>query len=544
FGPWKTIYSGEWLDFKTTIFENSEHALLLIAFDKAGGALVLMKKGFLLEGNDVELLNFLNSQKRVLTVLEKTSRIGRFKYLLLETDPSYSTAIVRELPLLLRTQKAFLDSVGKALEEIAKTYGAKATDFARAPEQAIELLLGDPFQALAFKPGGSAAATGRAREANAKREKVSEQARAVIGMNAAREPVQIVVSELRKTLVVGETREKQLHLMHLLTEAALENGVSCVILATSNAWNGLSDANPDKTSFETFRLATQPHGFPLKRFAQGEGLYVNLKKIDAVDFTQAFGLHEEAGEAISKAFGDAASLDDLATNVKTLGEKDSPAVAKSKALRVLHLIRKECPLLFGEDRLKRLETAFTRAKEKNIVVANVIDLSKETRAVRELVARSIAVELNKVLEESAESASLNAFVAVEEDYASLSSGLKKELVELADAGVGAGVAFRANHTVDAQDFSATLSFELVGAEAVMFDGSARTRFAPRPAFSTCREFPQVLQAQQSAQPGQAPAAKPVGEGKEAKLKQPAQEQKKEEKPLPFHVFFKHSEKKA
>jgi len=544
FGPWKIVYSGEWLGFKTSVFENSEHALLLIAFDNTGGALVLMKKVFLLEGNDVELLNFLNSQKRVLTVVEKTSKIGRFKYLLLETEPAYSTAIVREHPALLRAQKSFLDAVGKALEEIAKTYGAKATDFARAPAQAIELFLGDPFQALALKPGVATVAASRALQT--KRE-IAEEARATIGVNASRELVQIPVRALRKTMIIGETREKQLHLMHLLAEAALENGVSCFILASTNAWNGLSDANPDKSLYETFHLSAQPHGFPLKKFAQGEGLYVNLKKIDALDFTQSFALYEEAGEAISKAFNNAVSLDDLNTNVKTLGEKESLATAKSKALRVLYLIRKEAPLLFGEDKLKRLENAFTRAREKNIAIANVFDLSNESRAVRELVARSIVTGLAGALEES-ETDSLDALVLVENDYSELSAGLKKELIKLADAGVGAGVVFRASHAADALEFPQTCSFELVGAEVVLTEGSVKTRFAPRPAYSKCSEFPRVLpptratQAEQAQQEQRAPVARVEKESEEKNIGVELVEGKtvegKREKPLPFSAFFK------
>jgi len=558
FGPWKIVYSGEWLGFKTSVFENSEHVLLLVAFDKTGGALVLMKKVFLLEGNDVELLNFLNSQKRVLTIIEKTSKIGRFKYLLLETDPAYSTSIIHELPALLRAQKSFLDAVGKALEEIAKTYGAKATDFAHAPTQAIELFLGDPFQALALKPSTATITATRALET---RKQTFEEPRATIGINANRELVQLSIRALRKSMIIGETREKQLHLMHLLAEAALENNVSCFILATTNAWNGLSDANPDKSLYETFHLSTQPHGYPLKKFAQGEGLYVNLKKIDALNFTQSFALYEEAGETISKAFNNATTLDDLITNVKTLSEKESPTTAKSKALRVLHLIRKEAPLLFGEDKLKRLENAFARAREKNIATANVIGLSNETRAVRELVARSIVAGLSEALGES-EVGSLDALVLVEDDYSKLSVGLKKELIKLADAGIGAGVVFRASHAADALEFPQTSLFELVGAEVVLTEGSVKTRFAPRPAFSKCSEFqqvlPQVLQPVRAmqAQAQQARQGQQGLEGLVARVEKESVEKKKgvelvggkrvegeavegkREKPLPFSAFFK------
>lgn len=484
YGPWKTVFSGTWDAFKASVYSNADKLLLMLVFDAKNprSALAVLKKAFVLEGESAEFVNFLNSQKRAFTVVEKVSRTTRQKYLLLESEPAFVESIQQEIGEVLRAQYSFLESVGKALAGVAPSYGARVKDLKNASEEAADLLLGDPLSLFLLKQTKELAGAAAVAKPVVKM---------FLGIDSGNEFLEPDLRELRAVVVVGENSTRRKRLLHLLCENALLNNVSCILLATSNDLTGLGESAPNRNGFEAFSLRGEPHGFPLKRFSPTEGVRVDLRLVEPSVFTSILGLNNDAGEAIREAFAPLlpnlvssppSSLEALRKNVEALDAKKFPAYVVRKALRVLQLLEEENPFLFQEDKLELMQKNFGEIKEKTLASVYFIDLSNASREAKQLIACSLAGFLQKIFADAyAAGGELNAFVAVEEDASELSEEIVKALAEA--SGKGIGFALNAAHSIDVKSVPATLAIELVGDQAFATIKGKKTRFAPRPTYS-------------------------------------------------------------
>ncbi len=277
FGPWKTLYSGAWAGHKSSVFVNDERVLLLLVHEEAPlqGALVLLKKIFVLDGDSRELIAFLNSQKRSFSVVEKIGRTGRTKFLILDGESTYAADVVRDFGDVLRSQYSALSGVSKSLLEIAESYKADITELSKASFDAADALLGDPLLLAASKPDeigirGARSAAGRGRAAERAIEGASERS-SLIGLNSNREPFEVSVDSLKRVTILSKDAAQAGHLQQVLAEAALLNGVSCLVFTSSGASSGgassikgLCEASDSRDDFDYFRMQSEAHGFPVK----------------------------------------------------------------------------------------------------------------------------------------------------------------------------------------------------------------------------------------------------------------------------------------
>src|SRR3989338_2030166 len=146
FGPWKKVFSGKWNDFPIEVHLNKDKELMLLAFsgekpgesdidkspkegDKENKVLVLIVKPLLLEGNADE---FLKSQKRDFTFLEKTIDKKTFKYLLLQAQPFLVEWQQDEIAKAIREERAEIEGLTKVTVDVAANFKCRTTDLSKA----------------------------------------------------------------------------------------------------------------------------------------------------------------------------------------------------------------------------------------------------------------------------------------------------------------------------------------------------------------------------------------------------------------------------
>jgi hypothetical protein len=517
------------------------------------GALVLLKKAFVLGGDSRELVAFLNSQKRSFTVIEKIGREGRFKFLVLDGEATYAQHLARDLPDALRTQYHFLAGVSKALLEVASSYLAGVTELEKAPFEVADLLLGDPLflaasksaegAASAFEEKPGAAGGGAAQQA-ARASRAARQVKrfAFLGLNSSRESFAIDLNSFRRVTVAGKDKAAAARLLQVLGEGALLNNVSCLVFASSGALRGFGEAALERGNYDYFHLQGEPHGFPVKEFSLAT-LKIDLARVGSDDFLGALGLQQtDFADAIAAAF-DAAPAHDIVAlmeNLDKIGAANAalfPPAVRARALRVLKCLEREFPHSFGENKPPLLEEALRGAREKTLASVLWLDAAGVPELLKQLhychTAALLAQHFAKTAFVSA-SENIDFLVLVDEDAVLVGEAARRALARASEAGVG--FCLWSEYSSDTAGIQSTLAFELVGADAFASVEGIKTKFALRPTYSRSGEKskpaaalpagkPSFFSFSRAAQapPARAPAAQAAQAGKpaEKKVEKPA-----------------------
>ncbi len=495
FGPWKTLYSGVWAGHKTNVFVNGERVLLLLVHDDAhsNAALLLMKRVFIVDGESRELVEFLNSQKRSFTVIEKIGRAGRYKFLVLEGQPTYVANLSRDFADVLKSQYFFLSGVGKALKDVASSYRVKIEGLEKAVFEVADTLLGDPLLLTESKPAEGKGAlqesrgTREARETNvASRQRAPRYA--FIGLSSGRESFQVNFEALRRVTVTSKDAAFAAKIQQLLGEAALLNNVSILVFSSTNALHGLADPALERKDFDYFGMQGDPHGFPFKEFSLTT-LRIDLASLAADDFVSALGLsNADFADAIAAAFDAAfdesktSKTHDIVELMEALDKIDAalfPPMVRARALRVLRCLEKEFPHSFGENKPALFEDALRAAHEKTLASVLWVDCAGVPETLKQLYYCFISSAAMKAFESKEGEVDFLAFV--DEDASLLGEAARRALSRASEA--GAGCCLRAEYGADLNSFHSTLAFELAGADAFAVANGAKTKFLPRPTYS-------------------------------------------------------------
>ncbi|MFH0973848.1 MAG: hypothetical protein V1817_03630 [Candidatus Micrarchaeota archaeon] len=496
FGPWKILYSGVWAGHKSSVFVNPERVLVLLVNDDAPatGALVLLKKTFVLDGDSRELVAFLNSQKRSFSVIEKIGRAGRIKFLVLDGEPTYAANATRDFADILRSQYQALNGVSKSLLEVAESYKTGVTELAKTSFDTADMLLGDPLFLAAAKPDAkSTGAVGveaarvptTEKSGAAAREKNEEKPErlALLGLNSNREPLEIDLNSFQRATVVSKDAKQSNHLLQTIAESALLNGVSCLVFASSDALHGLGEAAESRDDYDYFRMNGDSHGFPLNEFSLNT-LKIDLSNITADDFVDALGLRDaEFAEAIRAAFdAGGGKAHDLIALTQALEKTDValfPPSAREKAVRVMRCLEREFPHSFGENKPPLFENALAAARNKNLAGVLWLDASDAPPILKQLHYCSAAALAARVF--SASAGSVGFLFICDEDASQIGEAARRALGRASAAGVGFCV--RSEYSSEASGIHATLCFEILGGDAFALREGAKTKFSVRPTYS-------------------------------------------------------------
>lgn len=498
FGPWTKIFSGSWSGYATALYENPDKLLLLTLFEKEGGAvkgvLLAMRQALVVDG---DVSRFVASQRREITVVEKTGPDFRARYMLLGASPRY----------IAFRQEEFTDAVGRMYEEtlgagrvakeVLQTYDVRCKELKSADKAYAANLLEDPLTLFAFSGGipaqqqvaGFAAAFVRPEELP-------------LGITKSDEVAEIGLGSLKSALVTGGKYEERIHAMHLLAEGALLNGVPVVVLDWSGALGGLALPNRNKADFDKFKMRdVAPTGFPVKMLEPGADVHVDLQLVDLEAFRECAGIGtNEAAQIIIESIrkAKAASLSDLINYADNMQESKSITRYQiSKAVRALEVLNKAYGAFIGG---KNAATDFVSSWSGQGKVTYV-NFSKLPRQISALAAFCVLRTVCDFLK-GAQGKGLRAVALLESGLVAprkegaVQASFLKLLGECAEASVG--VAMQAEHDFElASGFAdaAELRIEIVEGEMVAKEKTKRPlRIVPRPALSLCAELQYKTQA--------------------------------------------------
>lgn len=497
FGPWTKMFSGSWSGYAAALYENPDKLLLLTVFEKEGsavkGVLLAMKQALVVDG---DVSRFVASQRREVTVIEKTGPDFRARYMLLGASPRY----------IAFRQEEFTDAVGKMYDEtlgavrvakeVLQTYDVRCKELKSADKAYAANLLEDPLTLFAFSGGipvqqqqvASFAAT------------FVRQEEIPLGVTKSGEVAEIGLGSLKSALVTGGKYEERIHAMHLLAEGALLNGVPVVVLDWSGALGGLALPNRSKADFERFKMRdVAPTGFPVKMLEPGD-VHVDLQLVDAEAFRECAGMGtNEAAQIIIEGIkkAKAASLSDLINHVDSMQESKSITRYQiSKAVRALEVLNKAYGAFIGG---KNAATDFISSWSGQGKVTYV-NFSKFPRQISALAAFCVLKTVCDFLK-GGQSKGLRAVALIETPVVprregAVQASFLKLLGECAEASLG--VAMQAEHDFElAGGFAdaAELRIEIVEGEIVAKEKSKRPlRIVPRPALSSCAELQYKSQA--------------------------------------------------
>lgn len=477
YGPWVRLVYGQWGKYPVALFQNPDKLLMLVLFEKKGdqvtGMVMMLKRVFVVDG---ELGKFMQAQKREVTLVEKFSKDYSGRYLVISSTPVYARYTQDELIENVKKHYLELDGLAKITLEMAAGYGFKIRDLSKASEEEAQLFLGDPLSLFSYSVAGGA--PGAAGEAALKIPRFQ------LGVNKEGEEYELKMDSLFAVCVVGGARSNRLHVVHVLCEAALYNGVPVMVFDSSGAFKGLALPNNDSSKYAQFKLAGSPAGFPFKGFVLGENLFIDLGNTDSNLFLKTFGLEKTEFASIIKAVhsqikGSASSLGDLASALNNLKEsKDMLLFNIKRASRCIQVIQKVYPSLFN----KVISQDLTQPWHDATGRACHVDLSRYPIEVQKLAINTLLQGI--VIPPTA---SLQLLLAFEPDASALAEEIAFALDKFKKQGVG--IAVNVEHELDFKqlgDMEAVI--EVINDEAVAKEkGEKQARFSVRPTYSLCTE---------------------------------------------------------
>ncbi|NYZ75396.1 hypothetical protein H0O03_04020 [Candidatus Micrarchaeota archaeon] len=496
FGPWTRLVSAQWGKYPMAIYQNPEKLVLLLVFekqeDKITGVVMLLKKIFYVEG---DLARFMQAQKREVTLVEKYSKENAGRYLLVGGTPEYAPYSQDALVEMIKKQHLELEGITSLTKDTAAAYGFKIQDLSAVDDARAQVLLGDPFTLFSYTSIGGGGPLGTGVETAFRIPKL------MLGLDREKKDFEVKLESLYSAAITGGNRESRLHLMHLLLEGALQNSVPVLIFDAHESFKGFALPNKDASHFAEFGISGTPTGFPFKAFDLGEGLYVDMSKMDSDVFLRAFGLTgSEVAEPIKAAYDSKRaslfSLSDVITELSSMRETKAVTLFNIKrAVRTLLVLQKIYPSLFAKNISADLATPWRDAIGKVFMLSMKKYPIEIQRMLIATIIESIPVP---------PTTSLSLVLAFEEDAEQIAHEAAMVVSKYKKQGVGMVV--HAQHEVDLQklgDFN--VRFEAVDGAAIGAEaGERQTRFTLRPAYSACTEAVAVVAA--PAAPVQSPSA--------------------------------------
>ncbi|HLC48261.1 MAG TPA: hypothetical protein VJI13_04275 [Candidatus Norongarragalinales archaeon] len=479
-GPWKRIVSATWGSYPVQIYQNPEKVLLIALFEKKDdeitGVLVLERRALIAEG---DISNFLLQQKREMTLVEKITRESRFKYLILDSTPAFIPYSEAELSNEVAKQYEELDALLKITKRgLESTTEVKARELKSGTEDEIQNLLGDPVSILSFSKKGVLM-----REMHDGRS--PQAAKVILGIDREGQKVEVPLKSIFSSVVLGDGREKRLHILHILAENVLINSMPVVVFDSQNAFAGLTIPNKSKDEFEKFSMKPMPIGFQLKQFELGKGLFVDLSLIGSDLFLSSFSLEKaDIAVLVKKVYDEKREklsvLGDLIAELNAFKEtKEFPRFIILRAVRVISVLQKTNPMLFGKNISEELAAPWKDGMGKVIY----IPLSKQRDEVKRLIVNAVM----KTVTQSPFVPNSVLFV-FDTEPSVLKDEILKQLPDFPKN--GKGYALQSENEGDMSLFSdPSLRLEVVGNEVILTEkNEPKRRFTIRPAYSTCQEF--------------------------------------------------------
>ena len=479
-GPWKRIVSATWGNFPVQIYQNPEKVLLISLFEKKDdeitGVLVLERRALIVEG---DISNFLLQQKREMTLIEKITRENRYKYVMVDSTPAFIPYSESELSNEVAKQYEELDALLKITKKgLEASPDVKTRELKSGTDEEVENLLGDPVSILSFtrKSVLVREMQGGHRESTAK---------ALLGLDRDGQKVEVALKSLFSAIVLGDSKEKRLHLLHIIIEDVLLNSIPVVVFDSQNSFSGLASPSKSKEEYEKYSMKPIPIGFTLKQFEIGKSLFVDLSMIDSDLFLSAFSLEKaEVAPLIKKIFDEKREkisvLGDIISEISAFKEtKEFNRFNILRASRIIAVLQKSNPMLFGKNISEELASPWKDGMGKVIYVPLLSQRDEVKRLVVNAVMKTVTpspFNPNSVL-----------FV-FEPNVSQLKDEIVKQLPGFPKN--GKGFALQADHEIELTAFADTaLKLEIVGNEVIVSEGSEpKRRFTVRPAYSTCSEF--------------------------------------------------------
>jgi len=453
------------------VYLNPDKLILVMLYEKHGeeiaGMLVALKKVFV---TDMDLTKTMQTQRKEMTVVQKTSPDGVLRFLLAGATPTYCKYAQEPLVEAMGKQMNELQAITQFSQDLASAYKADLKELKNSSDLQVQALLGDPLTMLSlFNPQGAPAREVR-------------DAKAAVGLDSRGEFVQLPISAFSATAVIGGKKQDRLHLMHVIFEAALTNNLPCLVFDSNNSFAGLSKPNKDTRGFTQHQMTAMPLGFPFQEFELGRGVYVDLSVVPSSFFLHAFGLQEtDVGRILEKALAKEGvnSLSQLAEQVKALKDsKEATQYAVNKCLRCIRVIELKHPSVFGKNPPSEVLLPWHEG------IGKVFHLN--TKGVPENLQFLLMSTLLRLIPFPG-GKSAKVLVGFDADLSDLYTDALQLTGQLREK--GAAFVMQAEHELDVEALqNPSLKIEVIGNEAIAsMEKEKPLRFTPRPTYTECVE---------------------------------------------------------
>jgi len=346
YGPWESIFNGEFYGHKVEIVMNPEKYFLTLIYDEERGqkkgALIEGYKGFVAKGSIDTFVQTL--PKNCLGI---TKNIGNrtVKMLFLSFEPVYidfkKEDFTREIDN--KIERSFRDI--ETVNELARASSLELKETAMSPETEYSPILGDPFMAKSLLSGLKKNAMEMLNLSGYQKPQTSNIIQ--LGLSKKREIIKENSENLYRCLITGGNEKERLYASYIVCEQFLLENKTAIIFDNYNYFDGLGRAAKNENQLKDELIEFEPAGFPLKKYKAKDNLKVSFKYVDLLGLTRMMLVADEKIEsALRKIVIDVDTPKEFVEQIKNIeGLTD---FQKLKIERIIEIIGNDYDELFGK----------------------------------------------------------------------------------------------------------------------------------------------------------------------------------------------------
>ncbi|MBI1973737.1 hypothetical protein HYS54_02895 [Candidatus Micrarchaeota archaeon] len=224
-GPWKPIFSGEWLGHRTEMLQNPEKTIATLIHDETG-ALLLMDHYFICTGQLGKLSEKLNANSQV---LQKNFGTFNASYMIISTEPAYFKRQALEDGFEETIEK--LDKDMEEFNDIAHEFGVEVTDIRHAKEEYSLHAFSEPSLLISAVKRGKTMI-----------QRPAEVSGMVLGKTATGETVEEKMTDMFTMIVVGKHRKNA---MQVVMENVTLSKMTAIVLDDSGDFQKVEEPNKE-----------------------------------------------------------------------------------------------------------------------------------------------------------------------------------------------------------------------------------------------------------------------------------------------------------
>ncbi len=280
FGPWETIFNGDFMKHQTQILVNPEKFFLIVIYEKDAtgneiGAVFQGYKAMVAKGN---IDSFITTIPKPILGITKSNGEQTKKMIFISFSPIYvnfkQEDFIRKVDNSIKKSYNEIDNV----IELARSSGIKIEDTTVAREEDYAPILSDPMIARLLISGLRKSSL---ELVDLPTKKIEETDNAIqLGLNKKREIIKEETKNLYRTIISGENKISLNYATYIINENLLLDNNATIIFDEDDYFTGIGNASKNEDSLKENLVEYEPAGFPTKKFVVKKDIKVSLKSCD------------------------------------------------------------------------------------------------------------------------------------------------------------------------------------------------------------------------------------------------------------------------